>query len=209
MSITMAGSFRFCCQNIFIKRIISLAKGLESLWICSNSFQDDSRMFHWTAALKEEKLLFNFFKRLKFNKTDRYPEFRYFRLGLFRFQFCDRMYLSSDSYLSAERKGTLSDATTDQLFSTTPRFCPPHQVWWPSIYKKQTQNGTGVLAPFYTFCWNEPFVTPGDSWHLLHNHAGEKLAALFQPQLISMVPSTGTINVVESEKFSASVKVLN
>ena len=32
---------------------------------------------------------------------------------------------------------------------------------------------------------------PGDSWHLLHNHAGEKLAVLFQPQLISMVPSTG------------------
>ena len=65
-------------------------------------------MFHWTAALKEEKLLFNFFKRLKFNKTDRYPDFRYFRLGLFRFQFCHPMYLSSDSYLSAERKGTLS-----------------------------------------------------------------------------------------------------
>ena len=34
-------------------------------------------MFHWTAALKEEKLLFNFFKRLRFNTTDRYPEFRY------------------------------------------------------------------------------------------------------------------------------------
>ena len=48
---------------------------------------------------------------------------------------------------------------------------------------------------------NKPFVTSGDSWHLLHNHAGEKLAALFQPQLISMVPSTGTINVVESEKL--------
>ena len=42
-------------------------------------------MFHWTAALKEEKLLFNFFKRLKFNNTDRYPEFRYFRLLDFQF----------------------------------------------------------------------------------------------------------------------------
>ena len=31
---------------------------------------------HWTAALKEEKLLFNFFKRLKPNTTGRYDEFR-------------------------------------------------------------------------------------------------------------------------------------
>ena len=49
---------------------------ITSLW--GNHCQDDSRMFHWTAALKEEKLLFNFFKRLRFNTTDRYPEFRYF-----------------------------------------------------------------------------------------------------------------------------------
>ena len=121
-------------------------------------------MFHWTAALKEEKLLFNFFKRLKFNNTDRYPEFRYFRLGLF--QFCYRLYLLSDSYLSAEKKGTSSDATTDQLFSTTPKFCPRHQVWWPPIYKKQTRHRLqNLLHPllFARSAKSNPFaqVTPG------------------------------------------------
>merc|ERR1719431_626894 len=44
-------------------------------------FQDDSRMKHWTAALKEKKLLFNFFKRLRYNKTGRYEtEFKYISL---------------------------------------------------------------------------------------------------------------------------------
>ena len=31
----------------------------------------------------------------------------------------------------------------------------------------------------------------GESWHLLHNHAGDKLAVPFQPHLVTMVPSTG------------------
>jgi len=44
-------------------------------------FQDDSKMKHWTAAMKEKKLLFNFFKRLRFNETDRYTEdFKYISL---------------------------------------------------------------------------------------------------------------------------------
>ena len=44
-------------------------------------FQDDSRMKHWTAALKEKKLLFNFFKRLRLNETGRYQtEFKYISL---------------------------------------------------------------------------------------------------------------------------------
>ena len=44
-------------------------------------FQDDSKMKHWTAALKEKKLLFNFFKRLRFNETGRYEtEFKYISL---------------------------------------------------------------------------------------------------------------------------------
>jgi len=103
-------------------------------------FQDDSRMFHWTAALKEEKLLFNFFKRLKFNKTDRYPEFRFISL-------CGK-----------ERNFVRCDDR-------------------PIVF-----HNSKILP------------TPsGDSWHLLHNHAGEKLAVLFQPQLISMVPSTGRV----------------
>ena len=43
-------------------------------------FQDDSKMKHWTAALKEKKLLFNFFKRLRLNETGRYDEFKYISL---------------------------------------------------------------------------------------------------------------------------------
>lgn len=43
-------------------------------------FLDDSRMKHWTAALKEEKLLFNFFRRLRRNDTGRYPEFAWLSL---------------------------------------------------------------------------------------------------------------------------------
>ena len=43
-------------------------------------FQDDSKMKHWTAALKEKKLLFNFFKRLRFNESERYKEFQYISL---------------------------------------------------------------------------------------------------------------------------------
>merc|ERR1740128_1500537 len=44
-------------------------------------FQDDSRMKHFTAALKEKKLLHNFFKRLKPNETGRYmEEFSYISL---------------------------------------------------------------------------------------------------------------------------------
>ena len=43
-------------------------------------FQDDSKMKHWTAALKEKKLLFNFFKRLRFNETGRYNEFKFISL---------------------------------------------------------------------------------------------------------------------------------
>ena len=43
-------------------------------------FLDDSKMKHWTAALKEKKLLFNFFKRLRFNETGRYTEFKYISL---------------------------------------------------------------------------------------------------------------------------------
>ncbi|XP_023345797.1 UPF0598 protein C8orf82 homolog isoform X1 [Eurytemora carolleeae] len=44
-------------------------------------FQDDSRMKHFTAALKEKKLLYNFFKRLKPNETGRYmEEFKYISL---------------------------------------------------------------------------------------------------------------------------------
>ena len=43
-------------------------------------FQDDSKMKHWTAAMKEKKLLFNFFKRLRINETDRYKEFQYISL---------------------------------------------------------------------------------------------------------------------------------
>ena len=44
-------------------------------------FQDDSKMKHWTAAMKEKKLLFNFFKRLRFNETNRYSEeFKYISL---------------------------------------------------------------------------------------------------------------------------------
>jgi len=44
-------------------------------------FQDDSRMKHFTAALKEKKLLFNFFKRIKPNSTGRYDdEFKYISL---------------------------------------------------------------------------------------------------------------------------------
>jgi hypothetical protein len=43
-------------------------------------FQDDSRMKHFTAALKEQKLLFNFFKRLRHNETGRYHEFQYLSL---------------------------------------------------------------------------------------------------------------------------------
>ena len=43
-------------------------------------FQDDSKMKHWTAAMKEKKLLFNFFKRLRINETDRYPEFKFISL---------------------------------------------------------------------------------------------------------------------------------
>ena len=39
-------------------------------------FLDDSRMKNFTAALKEKRLLFNFFKRLKMNETGRYHEFR-------------------------------------------------------------------------------------------------------------------------------------
>ena len=58
--------------------------------------QDDSRMFHWTAALKEEKLLFNFFKRLKFNTTDRYPEFRY----VFLYDHCSMSFKSFIRFLS-------------------------------------------------------------------------------------------------------------
>lgn len=103
-------------------------------------FQDDSRMFHWTAALKEEKLLFNFFKRLKFNTTDRYPEFRFLSL-------CGK-----------ERNFVRCDDR-------------------PIVF-----HNSRILP------------TPsGDSWHLLHNHAGEKLAVLFQPHLVTMVPSTGRV----------------
>eukprot|EP00092_Neocalanus_flemingeri_P060685 GFUD01072791.1.p1 GENE.GFUD01072791.1~~GFUD01072791.1.p1 ORF type:complete len:180 (+),score=58.66 GFUD01072791.1:169-708(+) len=44
-------------------------------------FQDDSKMKHWTAALKEKKLLYNFFKRLRYNDTGRYEaEFHYISL---------------------------------------------------------------------------------------------------------------------------------
>jgi len=44
-------------------------------------FQDDSKMKHFTAALKEKKLLYNFFKRLRFNETGRYEtEFKYISL---------------------------------------------------------------------------------------------------------------------------------
>ena len=43
-------------------------------------FQDDSKMKHWTAALKEKKLLFNFFKRLRINETERYKEFQFISL---------------------------------------------------------------------------------------------------------------------------------
>ena len=37
-------------------------------------------MKHWTAALKEKKLLLNFFKRLRLNETERYKEFQYISL---------------------------------------------------------------------------------------------------------------------------------
>ena len=43
-------------------------------------FQDDSKMKHWTAAMKEKKLLLNFFKRLRINETERYHEFQYISL---------------------------------------------------------------------------------------------------------------------------------
>lgn len=44
-------------------------------------FQDDSKMKHFTAAMKEKKLLYNFFKRLRFNDTGRYDtEFKYISL---------------------------------------------------------------------------------------------------------------------------------
>jgi len=44
-------------------------------------FQDDSKMKHFTAAMKEKKLLFNFFKRLRYNDTGRYEtEFKYISL---------------------------------------------------------------------------------------------------------------------------------
>jgi len=103
-------------------------------------FQDDSRMFHWTAALKEEKLLFNFFKRLRFNTTDRYPEFRFLSL-------CGK----ERNFIRCEDR--------------------------PIVF-----HNSKILP------------TPsGESWHLLHNHAGDKLAALFQPRLVTMVPSTGRV----------------
>lgn len=41
-------------------------------------FLDDSKMKHFTAAIKEKKMLAFFFSRLKMNETDRYPEFKYF-----------------------------------------------------------------------------------------------------------------------------------
>jgi len=44
-------------------------------------FQDDAKMKNFTAAMKEKKLLFNFFKRLRFNETGRYEtEFKYISL---------------------------------------------------------------------------------------------------------------------------------
>lgn len=41
-------------------------------------FLDDSKMKHFTAAIKEKKMLEFFFSRLKMNETGRYPEFKYF-----------------------------------------------------------------------------------------------------------------------------------
>jgi len=41
-------------------------------------FLDDSKMKHFTAAIKEKKMLEFFFSRLKMNETGRYSEFKYF-----------------------------------------------------------------------------------------------------------------------------------
>ena len=44
-------------------------------------FQDDAKMKNFTSALKEKKLLFNFFKRLRLNETGRYErDFKYISL---------------------------------------------------------------------------------------------------------------------------------
>ena len=82
-------------------------------------------MFHWTAALKEEKLLFNFFKRLRFNTTDRYPEFRY---SEYKCKKKSATVTILDSYPCVGRREILSDAKTDRSYSTTQKFFQRPQV---------------------------------------------------------------------------------
>ena len=135
-------------------------------------------MFHWTAALKEEKLLFNFFKRLKFNNTDRYPEFRYFSgLAYLVSSFCP---LKSCNVQILIR--FLSLCGKERNFVR----CDDRPIVFHN--SKVLPTPSGILAANENL--NQANLT-GDSWHLLHNHAGEKLAVLFQPQLVTMVPSTG------------------
>ena len=137
------------------------------LW--RNPRQDDSRMFHWTAALKEEKLLFNFFKRLRFNTTDRYPEFRY----LYARKTCHYNYSRFLSLCGKERNFIR---------------CEDRPIVFHN--SKILPTPSGATIPKCQLQISE-LQFWGESWHLLHNHAGDKLAVLFQPHLVTMVPSTG------------------
>merc|ERR550519_2894537 len=100
-------------------------------------------MKHFTAALKEEKLLYNFFKRLRPNDTGRYEtEFKYISL-------CGR------------ERNFVRSLDRPIVFNTLAK-----------LKGRKTEE---------------------ESWHLLHNHAGNLLAQRFCPDQISMVPLTGRV----------------
>jgi len=87
---------RFCSKNTFARHCTNMAKepyiqgqspgpGIREYFFYVDHhgmlFQDDSKMKHFTAALKEKKLLYNFFRRLRYNETGRYEaEFKYISL---------------------------------------------------------------------------------------------------------------------------------
>ena len=113
-------------------------------------FQDDSKMKHWTAALKEKKLLFNFFRRLRFNETGRYErEFKYLSLcGRERnFVRCDDRPTVFHTGIRTVNLGSLLVLYLITLIKLTILINPP--------LVEKDKNG---------------------DWVLHHNHAGDLLA---------------------------------
>ena len=71
-----------CFFRLEDKRILLFCDKKRSVWhditdqynLCLIIFKDDSRMKHFTAALKEKKLLYNFFKRFFLWKKIQYDD---------------------------------------------------------------------------------------------------------------------------------------